>query len=175
MEKTETCPICKTTYEAVPNTCSKCRYPFSATEKEKSVFIGQYFVKSGKISDTKDAIKRARIILWIIGGSNVIIPYIKFFINPVFSYDVVIGPTIGLIFIVFGFYSYKKPLISIWIPLVLLLLFYTSDVVVDSANILRGIIWKALYTGVLIYCLISIYQSEKIKKESNFLKDQDYK
>ena len=89
------------------------------TEKEKAVFIGQQILNKGAVTETKDRIKTARIILWIIGGVNILL---AFFVDPLLGRSTIIT---GLIFIGFGFLTYKKPLISVVIPLILTLFPYS--------------------------------------------------
>ncbi|MCD4724127.1 MAG: zinc-ribbon domain-containing protein [Bacteroidales bacterium] len=175
MNKMIICPTCKTNYEIQPETCTKCGFPFTGTEKEKSIFIGQQILKKGNVSDTKDRIKRARIILWIIGGLNILSPFLIYNNNPLQGIYIITGIIIGLIFIGFGFFTYKKPLISILIPLILLLLFYIIGAIAEPISLIQGIIWKVIFVSGLIYGLISIIKAEKIRKESEFLKEQNYK
>lgn len=172
MENTIVCPTCKTNYETEPETCPKCGFPFSGTEKEKSLFIGQQILKKGKVKDTKDVIKRARIILWVIGGLNLLISPIYYGGEPVL---VIIGLITGVLFIGFGLLASVKPFISILIPLILLILAYTTSAIINPDQFYRGILWKFVFVGVLVYALVSILEAEKLKKESSFMKEQDYK
>ena len=174
MDKIITCPTCKTEFEIQPEICKKCRFPFTGTEKEKSIFIGQQIFKKGNVSDTTDRIKKARIILWVIGGINILSPFLIYNNDPLQGIYIITGIIIGLIFIGFGFFTYKKPFISILIPLILLLLFYIIDALADPITLIQGITWKVIFLSGLIYGLISIIQSEKIRKESEFLKEQNY-
>lgn len=174
MENTLICPTCKTVYEIQPERCPKCGFPFSGTEKEKSIFIGQQILKKGKVTDTRDRIKRARIILWVIGGINILFPMI-FPDNYPTDLVIIFNIIIGFVFIGFGFLTYNKPLISILIPLIILVLFYISNAIIDPSTIVKGLLWKVLILTGLIYGLVSIIEADKIKKESRFLKEHDYK
>ena len=51
MKTDTTCTICETFYAVEPPFCSKCEYPFSALEKDKSVFVGRLFSKKLKIKE----------------------------------------------------------------------------------------------------------------------------
>ena len=51
MKTDTTCTICETFYAVEPPFCSKCEYPFSALEKDKSVFVGRIFSKKLKIEE----------------------------------------------------------------------------------------------------------------------------
>ncbi len=76
MDNSIICPAYKTEFSKQPITCKKRGFPFSGTEKEKSLFICQQILKKGKVSDNK--IKRARIILRIIGGINILSPFFTY-------------------------------------------------------------------------------------------------
>jgi len=169
------CPTCKTDYEVYPDNCIKCGYPFSGSDKEKATFVGQQILKKGSISDTKDRIKRARTILWIIGAINVLSAFVLYNNSPLQIVYMITGSIIGLIFIGFGFLTYKKPFISILIPFILLLLFYTINAIINPFTLFQGLIWKVVFISGLTYGLVSIIQAEKIRKESAFLNEQNYK
>jgi hypothetical protein len=175
MEELIVCPTCKTDYESQPENCKKCGFPFSASDKEKSVFIGQQILKKGNVSDTKDRIKRARIILWVIGAINIVSPFLFYNNNSLQGLYIIMGVFLGLVFIGFGFLTYKKPFVSILIPLILLVIFYVAAGIVEPITIIQGLIWKVLFLSGLIYGLVSIIKAEKIRKESLFLKEQNYK
>jgi hypothetical protein len=175
MDDLKKCPTCKIVYELQPDKCDNCGYPFSGTDKDKSHFVAHQVLKKGKISDTRDRIKNARIILFVIAGFNIIVPFFKYSDTDFGGVLIGLSILIGLIFLVFGILAKRKPFISILIPLVLLLVFYLLGFIVEPATLFRGILWKALFIGGLLYGLISIKESEKIKKESNHLAMRDYK
>jgi len=169
------CPTCKADYDVQPDKCDKCGYPFAGTDIEKSHFVAHQILKKGKISDTKDSIKKTRTVLFVIAGFYFVIPFFQF-ANAQFA-GLLIGMSIfiGLIFMVFGFTAKKKPFISILIPLIILIVFYLLDALFDPTTIFRGIVWKILFIGSMVYSLISIKESEKIRKESEHLASNDYK
>jgi ribosomal protein L37E len=172
MDTTITCPTCKEKFDIQPDQCPHCGYPFTGTQQEQSVFIGQQILKKGKLSDTKDRINRARNIIWIIGALNIIAPFVAYTHNPLQGMYIVSGIVLGLVFIGCGFLSYKKPLAAILVPMVLLLFSYTVNAIVDPFTLIQGILWKVLFITALSYALVNILQSNKIKKESNFLKSE---
>ena len=172
MENPIVCPTCKSNYEAKPETCPKCGFPFSGTDKEKSVFIGQQILKKGKIKDTTGFIKVAQIILWIVGGMNLLIAPLFFTGNPIVVISSVI---IGVLFVGFGVLAYQRPFISILIPLIILLVNYTIEGIMNTDILAKGIILKFLFVAGLVFALIRILEAEHMKKENDFMKEQDYK
>ncbi len=174
MQQSISCPVCQSTFEQQPETCHKCKFPFNASEKEKSKFIGQQILKKGTISDTKEKIKRARIILWVIGGINILFPFLLYANHPQQKTYIIVGLIIGFLFIGFGFFTHKKPFISILIPLILLLFLYTVDYIQEPISLIKGILWKIIFITGLVYGLVSIIQAERIRKESTFLNEKKY-
>ncbi len=175
MNELITCPTCKTNYETQPEKCNNCGYPFLGTDKEKSHFVAHQILKKGEISNTKDSIKKSRTILFVIAGFNIIVPFFRFNNHEYAGFMIGVSIFIGLIFLLFGFLAKKKPFISILIPLILLVSFYFIDALIEPATLIRGIIWKILFISGLVYSLISIKKSDRIRAESTFLASKDYK
>jgi hypothetical protein len=160
-----TCPNCNSTFDTHVDHCSKCGYPFSGTEKEKSSFIAQQIVKVGHIDDAKGSLKTAKTTLFIVGVVNILLTFFSATSPIVLG----LGILIGLVFIMFGFIVEKKPFLFLIIPLTTLLLFYVGDALVDPMNLVRGVLWKVIYVTALFYAIVRVKRAEKIKKESEYL------
>ncbi|QQS50991.1 MAG: hypothetical protein IPM71_15665 [Bacteroidota bacterium] len=169
------CPTCKTEYEQQPDNCGNCGYPFSGTDKEKSHFVAHQILKKGKISDTKENIRNARIILFVIAAFNILLPILKYSEVTNGGVQIGIGIFIGFIFLFFGIIAKKKPFISILIPLILLIIFYALIAIIQPISLVQGVVWKVIFITGLVYSLITIKESDKIKKESSHLSKIDYK
>lgn len=159
------CPVCSHGVEIPAEKCSSCGYPFSGTEKEKSIFIAHHIMNKEHMVDTGKIIKQARLVLFIIGGLIILTGILTQQANP-FSIAISIG--VGSLFIFFGFLTKKEPFISILIPLILLLLNYAGMAVSDPLSIAKGILWKVLFIGVLLYSLINVWKAQKIKRETPY-------
>ena len=175
MNEINTCKTCKTEYETMPEICSNCGFPFKGTDKEKSHFVAHQILKKNIIKTTKESIKKARTVLFLIGGFNILIPLFKYLNGQYDGIMLFLSIIIGLIFLLFGFTAKYKPFISILIPLSLLSIFYLLITIIDPTTLFNGIIWKFIFLGSMIYSLNSIIKSEKIKKESIHLSTKDYK
>lgn len=162
------CPNCSSTFDHDLSNCSKCGYPFSGTESERASFIAQQVIKVGDIDDAKKSVKNAKTILFVIGIINIAS---AFFLGK----DIVsigFGIIIGIIFIVFGFLVDKNPFRYLIIPLILLLMFYLIDAVIEPMSLVRGILWKIMYVTALVYGIVRVKRAEKIKSESEYLRQQ---
>ncbi|MEZ4794774.1 MAG: hypothetical protein R2773_04755 [Flavobacteriaceae bacterium] len=175
METPITCPTCKTVYEQPLETCSKCGFPFTASEKDRAVFIGKQISKKSDITETRHFITRARIILWIIGALIILPPLIMYQNTILHNTYLIVGLLIGLSFIGFGVLSYWAPFISILIPMVLLVSYYGVLAYIDPMSLIKGIVWKIAFLSGLGYALYNIIKAERIKRQSAFLKEQTYK
>ena len=175
MNEVHICPVCKAEYQELPEKCNRCGFPFNASELEKSHYIAHQILKEGNISDTKDNIMQSRIILLFIAVLNIVFPFITYYNSP--NATVVIGFSviIGLIFLVFAFTAKKIPFLSLLIPLVMLIIIYSIEFIIDPYLLLNGISWKLVYIIFLSYSLYRNHKSNKIKKESEYLSKKDYK
>ncbi|QKG81122.1 UbiA prenyltransferase family protein [Tenuifilum thalassicum] len=172
MEELIKCPVCGSEATRETINCEKCNFPFKGTEKEKSQFIAKQIVNKGKIEDTQNSIKNARIILFIIAAMNIIVPFFLYFNKPFGIFSIALGIFIGMIFLVFGLLLKRQPFIYTLISLILLLVFYTLELVIDPSLLLRGILWKIIFITGLSFSLSSIVKSNKIMKESKFLQQR---
>lgn len=169
------CPGCKSHNEVNVQYCSNCGYPFNASDAEQSKFIGQLILKKSTITDAKTKIKRARIALWIIGAYFILS---TLYIYTAISYDLLPityflpGIFFGILFVGFGFLTYRSPAVSIIIPLVLLAAYWIFSAVLDTNSLLDGLLFKIAILIVLGYALLSVFQAQMLKNESHFLKTQ---
>jgi len=175
MPKHTTCPGCKTSNALEKDKCVSCGYPFNANKEEQSKFIGQLILKKSTISEAKTKIKRARIALWVI-GAYFVCSTLYIFLN--ISYDLlpwtyfIPGIFFGILFVGFGFLTYRLPAISIIIPLILLLAYWVFAAILDTNSILNGLFFKIAILMILGFSLLSVFQAQKLKKESSFLEKQ---
>ncbi len=171
------CPGCKTEYENQPEKCNRCGYPFGGSDKEKSHFVAQQIIKKGKLADTKESIGITRAILFVIAGFNIVFPFFNFAdVNVQHDNSAcALSIFIGLVFLICGFTVKKDPFISILIPFILLILSYAINAIIEPSTLFNGIIIKLFFIGSMTYSLINIIKSEKIKKESEFFANKDYK
>lgn len=173
-ENSLACPNCKTIFEFQQDICSQCGFPFNGTDKEKSVFIANEIMKKGKISDTQKHIRISRIILWTIGVFCLLYPLVFFKSNLIGVVFYIIYFAASLMFIGFGFLTYKKPLVAILIPLIIVVLYYISLAIVDLRHIYSGFLWKVIILTSLLIGLISTIKVNRIKKESVYLNEQKF-
>jgi hypothetical protein len=166
-----TCKLCKTEFSEQPDTCHHCGFPFNGTREEQGKFIGQQLLKSDAVEDTGSHITKARIILFVIGGFDLLILAMSWMLIP--GYIKIIGLAIVAIFIGGGILARRYPIPSILIPLLVLLSYHTLMGIIDTRLLAQGMLWKVISLFVLSFALFSTIRAEKLKRESEFLRGKD--
>ncbi len=159
------CPNCQSEYPETIVTCTKCGYPFTGTDQEKSSFIARQVLKAGEIGDATNSIKNAQSILYTIGIVTCVLGLLM-------SEDIIamaLNLFLGVGFIVLGYLVVKSPMQILALALGLLLAIYILGALIDWTTLLRGIIWKVICISSLTYAIIKYRKAEKIKKESEYL------
>lgn len=168
------CSTCSTEYNTQPAKCDNCGYPFLGDDSAKSKFVASQIIKRGSMGETKDRLQVSRNLLFAMSGFNLVVTA-RFFFRYGMDFTFIANLIITLTFLFFAFYIRRKPLISVVIPLILLICFYSLQAISGMFILLHGIIWKSAFIVILSYSLVGIIKSERIKKESKYLADQDYK
>ena len=166
------CPVCETENHESNEHCITCNYPFTASQEERSKYIGQMIVKKSNIEEANTKIKRARILLWIIGGFFILgTAYQLFqpFSLPILYY----APNfvLGLIFIGFGFLTYRLPIIATIIPLILITAYWVFLMSQDINMFIKGILGKVVTFVILVYATYAAVEADKIRKENKYLRE----
>lgn len=115
--------------------------------------------------DIDKSIKQARNVLFIVGCLILLSGLISRSANPL---SLVLTLGVGSGFIFFGFLTRREPFVSILVPLILLILNYIGLVIVNPEPILKGIFWKILFIGILVYSLVNVWKAKEIKKKRLF-------
>jgi len=164
MEQIIKCPYCKTEFETQPEVCDNCVYPFSATEKERSKFVAQQILKKGAIEDAKENIAKSRIVLFILAGVNIIFPFFLYLNSPFGTIAITMSVFIGLIFLMFGIFLNKKPMLFISLSLGFLITLYLLELLIAPPLFFKGLLWKGVFVAVLGFSFGSVVKSNKMLK-----------
>jgi len=159
------CPLCKTMYNKEPEACSECGYPFSKSDKERSIFVGQQVMKKSSIKHSANHIKRAQIILFAIAGINLIaIAFSEWDIYQKHIEILIIGGFFSL-----GMLVKKNPVSIMTAGLVSHLALHALIVIFEPSYIFKGIVIKVIIIASLISGIVNVKKAEKYRKESEFL------
>ena len=163
------CPNCKEEISQIEFECTNCKFPLSGTEKEKSIFIGRQISNKSKISSAEEHQGKVSRILYLVGAFQLLNAYISYSKNYGFE-NTMFYVILGLLLVVFGYFSTKKPLLFITLALGLILGYYTILYINNPEFLLRGILWKIVIISFLIYGIVQSLQEQKLKKENGFLR-----
>ena len=162
------CENCEIEISQVQITCENCGYPLAGTKKEKYLFLKQQITHKSAIKHAGKLQRRSSYILYIIGAFQIITAGLNYS-NYKVREEFIIYAFLGLIFMIFGFFSSKKPLVFISLGLALILFLYVVDFIMDSSSIFRGILWKIVIVSTLSYALITSFREQKIKVKNKSL------
>lgn len=161
------CPACKTETTNNEAFCSTCNFPYTGTDKEKAIHIGQFIKQKGVITDSGSSIERSQKILYIVSLINLLLIMYNFLWLK-FPITLLLPDTIVAIILTFCAYKiHSNPLLFIIIPLTLLIVIYTINYFIDPYLIIRGILFKLIILGSLIYSIYMIYNAKQFKKKFN--------
>lgn len=166
------CTNCKASISQIEFECSNCGFPISGTEKEKAVFIGRQIVNKSKIENAKTSQNKVRLILYVIGAFKLLNAFLAYNQGLTLT-DCLFYIVLGLLFIVFGYLSPKKPLIFISLALILLLGYYLLIYLISPEYLFQGIIWKFVSIAFLVYGIINSLEERQLKKNNKFLKNNE--
>jgi hypothetical protein len=166
------CPVCDKDYQVSANNCIKCGYPFEASKDEQSKYISEMHLKKSSVQKANSKIKSARFALWIIGGLFVLSVVFQIFQSVSLPLEYYLPNLFfGLIFIGFGFLTYRLPIISTIIPLALLTAYWIFLMSQDLSLFFRGILYKIASFSVLCYALYAAIDSQNLRKENEYLEN----
>lgn len=161
------CPACKNEHVIGEANCRICSFPFNGSEKEKSIHIGRFIGKKGIIQDSENTLDKSRNLLFFVALLNIIgivIDYELVFQNIVVT---ILSFFIPTVIIVSALLIKKSPIVFLGIPLVLMLLIYSSEIILNPTEWYRGILFKLVVLGLLGYSIYNYIASNKFKKRYN--------
>jgi hypothetical protein len=162
------CKICKTAIKEEIDICNVCKYPLKGTDKEQARYIAKQVIQKSDVLESIERLKKSRIILFVLGAFYIIAPFTPL-VKTNSSFDLIFNIVLGLIFVGFGFLTFKKPKIALAIPLSLTVLFYLILLLINPMYLFTGLLWKMIVLMGLGYGYFSVRKSDKILKENEYL------
>lgn len=162
------CKICNTENSEGTSICTVCSYPLKGTEQEQAAYVAKQVTQKSDVMESIGRLKTSRAILFALGAFYIIIPFTPFYGSNSFV-AIAISAILGLIFIGFGFLTFKKPKIALLIPLSLTIFYYVILLLISPMLLWVGILWKMIVLMGLGYGYISVRKSQRILKENTYL------
>ncbi|WP_296378014.1 hypothetical protein [Winogradskyella sp.] len=154
------CSICKTIVDAESIFCSSCGFPENGTDKDVAQFHAKNAMKKNQHMDADKKIKSARNTLYVMAGITIVFATIAFFVNQD-SATLITSFILGVIYLLLGSWTSKKPLIAILLGLFLYLTTIIISAIVAPETIIKGIIFKII---IIAYLAKGVYSASSIKK-----------
>ncbi|WP_299098523.1 zinc ribbon domain-containing protein [uncultured Winogradskyella sp.] len=154
------CSKCNTLMIAETVFCPECGFPEHGTEKDVAQFHARNIMKKSNELDADKKIKSARNVLYIIAGVTMLFGFIFFFTDQDASV-LVTNVVLGIIYLLLGSWTSKKPLVAILLGLLLYLTTIIISTIIDPATIIKGIIFKIL---IIAYLGKGVYSASSIRK-----------
>jgi len=171
IENLTTCYYCKSTgLNELDNFCPNCRFPQGGSQIKMKRFLNNVQKKKQLLGGQKKAVKKARNILYILAGLNLLYGLILgVMVN--FDIAVLIGSLIGAaIYFGLAVWSKNKPFAAILSGFFVYIVFNAIAAIGDPHTIYQGIIWKVIIISGFIYGYKGVKESEKLEKELKSIK-----
>ena len=124
----------------------------------------------GEMLDTKryeKSLKNARIYLYIIAALQVVVGIYQYSQATDTETAIFLGGipiALGLLFLVYAFWSYKKPVVAFMTALVTFVAAHLITMIDDPTSIYKGIILKVLVVVALVKAYKDAREVEKLKE-----------
>ena len=154
------CFFCKTPMKSEDVFCPECGFPENGTDKEKAQFHARNAMERNKHMDADKKIRSARNVLYVMAGIVLVFGFIAFFIDQDMGV-LITNAILGIIYLVLGSWTSKKPMMAILLGLLLYLTTIIISAIFDPSTIIRGIIFKVF---IIAYLAKGVYSASSIKK-----------
>ncbi len=151
--------------------CPNCRFPQRGSQVEMKRFLISITKKNKLLTDKKKAIKKARNILFILAGINLLYGIgLGAIIN--FDIAILIGSIVAAgIYFGLGMWSKNKPFPAILSGFFVYIVFNVIAAIADPHTIYQGIIWKVVIISGFIYGYKGVKDSENLEQELTSIKE----
>ncbi|MEZ5014891.1 MAG: hypothetical protein R2794_11425 [Chitinophagales bacterium] len=145
----------------------------SSNEQKADELISNY--EQGKaldehvLGEALSKLKTARIIFYVIGAFQAIMGFVFYTQQPapVNAYTLGVSLFIAAIFIALGYFTMKKPVLSVTIGLVLYCLLIVLDIVMSPETFYRGMLMRVIFIAALVKAMHSARAAEQIRETYN--------
>ena len=154
------CSKCETPMQLENVFCPECGFPENGTDKDVAQFHARNVMQKNQHMDADKKIKSARNVLYVMAGITFLWGFI-FFIGDQDVAVLVTNVVLGIIYLVLGSWTSKKPLVAILLGLLLYITTIIIAAIFEPATIIKGIIFKII---IIAYLAKGVYSASSIKK-----------
>jgi len=165
------CHFCNSTgLKETDKFCLNCRFPQRGTEAEIKRFFYGMKLKKDKIKEKQKAVKKARNILFILAGINLLYGIVMGLIVQTNILILIVSLIGASIYFGLGMWSRVKPFPAILSGFFIYIVFIAIAAIGDPHTIYQGIIWKVIIISAFIYGYKAVKESESLQKELILIK-----
>jgi len=166
-----TCYYCQSTgLKENEKFCPNCAFPQNGTQTEMKKFKWNIQNKKKLLADQNKAINKARNILFILAGLNLLLGIFVGLIASV-NVPILIGCIIGAgIYLGLGLWSKTQPFPAILSGFFVYIVFNFMSAIADPQTIYQGILWKVIIISSFIYGYKGVKDSKKLEAELDSIK-----
>ena len=167
-----TCYSCKSTGLAEKDVyCPNCAFPQRGTQAEMKNFMWKVNGKKKLLADQKKAINKARNILYILAGLNLLVGIITGFL-PSFNIAMLLSGIISAaIYFALGLWCRKQPFPAILSGFFVYIVFIAIAAISDPHTLYQGLFMKILVISGFVYGYKGVKDSKKLEIELELLKN----
>lgn len=158
------CSKCDTPLPEHQVFCASCGYPERGTDAQKSKFQGQKVLKEREKREAGKKIKSARNTLFIVAAFTFLIGVYYYFQLDRNSGVLITNTILAIVYLLLGFWSQKKPLVSLILGLLVYLTVIVLMGILEPLSIAKGFIFKII---ILIYMGKGINSALELKKQAS--------
>jgi len=151
--------------------CPNCRFPQRGTQIEMKLFFNAVRKKKQLLADKKKSINKARYLLYILAGLNLIVGIVLSVTEDSGIVYLIGGLISAGIYLGLGIWSDKKPFAAILSGLFVYIVFNVINAIDDPHTIYKGLLLKLIIISGFIYGYKGVKDSESLEKELSALKE----
>jgi ribosomal protein L37E len=149
--------------------CPNCAFPQRGTQAQMKKFIWNVHNKKKLLEDQKKAINKARNILYILAGINLVFGTILGLVKSDIPTLIVCVIAAGIYFAL-GQWSKKQPFPAILSGLFVYIVFNVIAAIADPTTLYQGLIWKVVIISGFIYGYKGVKDSKALEAELESIK-----
>jgi len=166
------CYHCKTTGLTEDITfCPNCGFPQRGSQVDMKIFMNNHRKKNQLLKEQKKAVKKARIMLYILSGFYLVSSIAVGLINEL-NLPILIGGLMSSgIYFGLAVWSKTSPFPAILSGLFVYIIFNVIAGILDPHTIYQGLLWKIIIIGGFIYGYKGVKEGEKLERELNSINE----
>ena len=144
--------------------CPNCGFPQRGDEASQRRFIAKFNVDKMQQGEYSAAVNKARNILYIVGGLNLIVGVFAGLFNKDMA-TLIAGVIVALIFGGLGLWSRTKPFPAILTGFIVYITLIVISAIIDPVTIVQGLFIKIMVISGFVYGYRGAKEAEHIKEQ----------